>query len=52
MEAVMTEQRDPRTEAATEPEPEVRPEVIQDLDVTGDDADEIVRGGCMPTRAA
>jgi hypothetical protein len=30
----------------------VEPEVIEDLDVTGDDADEIVRGGCMPTRAA
>jgi len=46
----MTEQRDLQAEAATEPE--VKPEVIEDLDVTGDDADDIVRGGCMPTRAA
>jgi hypothetical protein len=52
MVAVMTEQRDQQAEAATEPEPEVKPEVIEDLDVTGDDAEEIVRGGCMPTRAA
>jgi hypothetical protein len=48
----MTERHDLRTEAATEPEPEVKPEVIQDLDVTGDDADDIVRGGCLPTKAA
>jgi hypothetical protein len=48
----MTEQYGLQAEAATEPEPEVKPEVIQDLDVTGDDADDIVRGGCMPTRAA
>jgi hypothetical protein len=42
----MTEQRDLRAEAAADLEPEVRPEVIQDLDVTGDDADDIVGGGC------
>jgi hypothetical protein len=27
-------------------QPEVKPEVIKDLDVTGDDADDIV-GGCL-----
>jgi hypothetical protein len=31
-------------EAAADPEPEVKPEVIQDLDVTGDDAARVVAG--------
>jgi hypothetical protein len=43
----MTQQHDLQAEAATEPEPEVKPEVIQDLNVTGDDADDIV-GGAGP----
>ena len=43
----MTQQRDLQAEAATEPEPEVRPEVIEDLDVSGDDGDDIV-GGAGP----
>lgn len=48
-EAVLTEprdmQRERETEAATDPGPEVRPEVIKDLDVTGDDAGDIAAGG-------
>jgi hypothetical protein len=47
-EAVMTEprdtQRDLPTDVAADPEPEVKPEVIQDLDVTGDDAADVVGG--------
>jgi hypothetical protein len=31
-------------------EPEVKPEVIQDLDVTGDDADNIAGGSCCFSR--
>jgi hypothetical protein len=53
----MTEPRDIQGErqggAATDPEPEVRPEVISDLDLAGDDADLIaIAGGCDPSRAA
>jgi hypothetical protein len=45
----MTEPRDKhddrQAEAMTDnPEPEVRPELIKDLDVTGDDAGDIVGG--------
>lgn len=41
---------DPETEAATaDLEPEVTPELIKDLDVAGDDADNIA-GGCSWTR--
>jgi hypothetical protein len=52
-EAVMTEPRDAHrdrdTEATTaDRNPEVKPELIKDLDVTGDDAD--VWGGCSFTR--
>jgi hypothetical protein len=36
-------------EVAADPEPEVRPEVIQDLDVTGDDAADIAGGFWLPT---
>jgi hypothetical protein len=39
-------QRDRQAEAAADRQPEVRPEVIQDLDVTGDDADIIAGGAC------
>jgi hypothetical protein len=50
MEAVMTELRDLRrdvpTRAAASPDPEVKPEVISDLAVTGDDPDDIVGGNC------
>jgi hypothetical protein len=46
-EAVMAEPRKRQAEAAADPGPEVRPEVIQDLDVTGDHADGIV-GGTNP----
>jgi hypothetical protein len=47
----MTEPRDKhddrRTDAATaDREPEVRPELIRDLDVPGDD-DDAIRGGCL-----
>jgi hypothetical protein len=49
----MTEPRDNhhdrQTDAAThDREPQVRPELIKDLDVTGDDADGIA-GGCSYT---
>jgi hypothetical protein len=48
----MTEPRsfEPDREDATQAdrEPEVRPELIKDLDVTGDDAGDIV-GGCSYT---
>ncbi len=49
----MTEPRDTQGEvqagAAADQEPEVRPELIQDLDVPGDDADDIVGGTlCFP----
>jgi hypothetical protein len=37
----MTEPRDPRAKAAGDPGPEVKPEVISDLDVTGE------RAGCL-----
>jgi hypothetical protein len=40
----MTEQRDLQAEATTDPEPTSGPEQIQDLDVTGDDADGIAAG--------
>jgi hypothetical protein len=47
----MTEPRDMhrelQTETATDPQPEVRPEVIQDLDVTGEGADDIRGGACQ-----
>ncbi len=51
LEAVMTEPRDMHRERETEPatadqEPEVRPELIKDLDVTGDDAGNIAGGSC------
>jgi hypothetical protein len=57
----MTEPRNTKTrreaQARADREPEVRPEVIQDLDVTGDDADIIAGGECgthntiqLPTR--
>jgi hypothetical protein len=42
-EAVMTEPRGTKADAAADPE--VRPDAIQDLDVTGDDADRIAGGG-------
>jgi hypothetical protein len=46
----MTEQREQQTEATVaDREPEVRPEVIKDLDVSGDDADNVA-GGCSWTR--
>jgi hypothetical protein len=41
-------QHEPETEATPDPEPEVRPEVIKDLDVTSDDAD-VIAGGCPQT---
>lgn len=46
-------QREPQAQAAADPGPEVRPEVIQDLDVTGDAADRIAGGiaSCGETRA-
>jgi len=44
----MTEQREPQAEAAADPGLEVRPELIKDLDVTGEDAVDIV-GGCSWT---
>ncbi len=52
-EAVMTEPRDMHRDRETEPAPadpalEVNPERIKDLDVTGDDADNIA-GGCSWT---
>ena len=47
----MTEPRDMhrelQTETAADPQPEVKPHVIQDLDVTSEDADDI-RGGPCP----
>ena len=50
----MTEPRDMQgdlpAEAAADGGPEVRPEVIQDLDVTGDDPDAVVGGGCIATK--
>jgi hypothetical protein len=46
----MTKPRERETEAATsDQEPQVRPEVIQDLDLAGDDADKIA-GGCPSTK--
>jgi hypothetical protein len=50
-EAVMTEPRDMHRERQTnattaDPEPEVRPELIKDLDVSGDDAGDIAGGSC------
>jgi len=48
MEAVMTDQRELRPEAATDQGPEVRLEVIQDLNVTGDDADDVLAGRAVP----
>jgi hypothetical protein len=54
-EAVMTEPRDTQEnrpdEAAADQEPEVMPEVIQDLDVTGDDAGDVA-GGCSWTHTS
>jgi hypothetical protein len=54
-EAAMTDpiekQRDQPAEAAADPEPEVNPDVIQDLDVTGDDAGDIA-GGCSWTHTS
>jgi hypothetical protein len=52
-EAVMTEPRDMHRDGETEPAPadpvlEVTPELIKDLDVTGDDAYNIA-GGCSWT---
>lgn len=51
-EAVMTEPRDVepdrQAEAHADREPEVRPELIKDLDVTGDDAGDVA-GGCSWT---
>jgi hypothetical protein len=38
----MTEPREPQAEAAADPGLEVSPEMIQDPDVTGDDADNVV----------
>ncbi len=38
-------QRELQAEAAADPEPEVKPELIQDLDVTDDDVE--VMGGCV-----
>lgn len=46
----MTEPRDLPAEAGADPGPEVKPEAIQDLDVTGDDADGIVGGSCVFTK--
>ncbi len=50
----MTEPRsfEPDREAETHPdrEPEVKPELIKDLDVTGDDAEDIAGGACMATK--
>jgi hypothetical protein len=43
----MTEQRDLQAKAAADPGLEVRPELIKDLDVTGDDADNVA-GGTNP----
>lgn len=39
-------QRGRETEATADPEPEVKPELIKDLDVTGEDADVIRGQGC------
>ncbi len=50
----MTEPRKPEpdreAEAQADREPEVRPEVIKDLDVTGDDAEDIAGGACYDTK--
>jgi hypothetical protein len=40
----MTEPREPQAEAAADPGLEVSPEMIQDPDVTDDDADNVVGG--------
>jgi hypothetical protein len=48
MEAVMTDQRELQPEGATDQGPEVRPEVIQDLDVTDYDADDVLAGRARP----
>lgn len=40
-------QRELPARPAADPKPEVRPEVIQDLDVTADDIPDIVGGGCV-----
>ena len=50
----MTEPRDMRRDEQTKAmtadrDPEVRPEVIQDLDVPGDDED-VIRAGCTTSR--
>jgi hypothetical protein len=39
-------QREPGAEATPDSEPQVRSEVIQDLAVTDDDADNIAAGNC------
>src|SRR5689334_6163680 len=54
-EVVMTDphetQRDRKTEATADPKPEVKPELIKDLDVTGEDAENIAGGQSRDTRA-
>jgi hypothetical protein len=47
----MTEPRELQAEAAADPGPEVRPELIKDLDVTGDDAEDVA-GGCSWTHTS
>lgn len=47
----MTELREPQAEAAADQKLEVKPEVIQDLDVPDGDADHIWGGPCSASHS-